>query len=523
MGNRAPGTGSISEEPDGSFKWRLTHGKKPDGKPNVIVRRAPTLTELQAKIDEVRAQLAAGVKAGKGTPTAAAWLTEWIEARSVSAAPKTILGYRTDAGYLEPLIGHIRLDKLETSDVSRAYRVLHSGGLSASSVGHVHRTLRAALNDAKDQRKLGWNPAVAAELPADDFEFEIDPLTRTESLRVLKAARERRNASRWRVALSLGLRQGEALALQVNDIDFARRELTVKRQVQRIAWEHGCPDKTRCTHTVRDKHGKPKITRCRGVDCPQRKGPNGRNRDGIDAGLVVRPVKTKNARTIKIPPAMVPELRDQVQALQAEAKRAGTRWKAGPGGGWLYPGEFGQVRDPRRDYDDWVGLLEEAGVERVRLHGARHTAASALINAGLDPLAVNETFGWSPASKMSARYQHLADEHKAQVAEAMDAALRDDTEPRDETDGETYMISINDEDGVMTLHAAYGTRVTARYSPDTAADGQGAWVIDRHPGRMFTRNEAITALSIEARIAALGAEDAAADPHVKSWREELGL
>lgn len=64
------------------------------------------------------------------------------------------------------------------------------------------------------------------------------------------------------------------------------------------------------------------------------------------------------------------------------------------------------------------------------------------------------------------------------------------------------MIIINDETGEMVLHAADGTRLEARYSQDAAADGQGAWVIGATPyaARLFSRNEAITALSIEERL-----------------------
>lgn len=82
------------------------------------------------------------------------------------------------------------------------------------------------------------------------------------------------------------------------------------------------------------------------------------------------------------------------------------------------------------------------------------------------------------------------------------------------------MIEINDD--LMVLRAADGTRLEARYSEDAAADGGGAWVIGATPyaARLFSRNQAITALSIEGRLRA-GHDDT--DPNIRSWKAELGL
>jgi hypothetical protein len=75
------------------------------------------------------------------------------------------------------------------------------------------------------------------------------------------------------------------------------------------------------------------------------------------------------------------------------------------------------------------------------------------------------------------------------------------------------------EDGFMT--AEYDGRViaTARYNAHAAADGQGAWVVSDYPSRLFTRNQAITAMVLAERLAARYGDD---DVFVIGWREELG-
>jgi integrase len=53
---------------------------------------------------------------------------------------------------------------------------------------------------------------------------EIEPLTITEARRLLTVAGTRRNAARWAVALTLGLRQGEVLGLQWPLVDLTARK-----------------------------------------------------------------------------------------------------------------------------------------------------------------------------------------------------------------------------------------------------------------------------------------------------------
>ncbi len=72
---------------------------------------------------------------------------------------------------------------------------------------------------------------------------EVVPLSATEARAVLEVARGRRNATRWSVALALGLCQGEALGLCWAD-DLGAGRLTVSHQLQWRPWSHGCAEGT---------------------------------------------------------------------------------------------------------------------------------------------------------------------------------------------------------------------------------------------------------------------------------------
>jgi hypothetical protein len=80
------------------------------------------------------------------------------------------------------------------------------------------------------------------------------------------------------------------------------------------------------------------------------------------------------------------------------------------------------------------------------------------------------------------------------------------------------VIEIDNE--YMTLTIDDKLVATARFSEYAAADGNGAWIVSTHPARLFTRNQAITALTLAERLAIGYGNN---DPFVTNWRKELIL
>jgi hypothetical protein len=78
-------------------------------------------------------------------------------------------------------------------------------------------------------------------------------------------------------------------------------------------------------------------------------------------------------------------------------------------------------------------------------------------------------------------------------------------------------MSIRINANSMTLEIDDRVVATARFSEHAAADGNGAWVVSIYPARLFTHNQAITALTLAERLAVGYGDD---DPFVKSWRKE---
>ncbi|MFI7324623.1 tyrosine-type recombinase/integrase [Streptomyces rubiginosohelvolus] len=413
------GRSSIYQGKDGKWHGRVTVGTRDDGKPDRRHVERKTRAAVTAAVRELEKQRDSGAvrKAGHAW-TVEAWLTHWVETIAPLAVNEnTMVGYGVAVRkHLIPALGAHRLDKLGPEHIERFYGRMQTDGRRAGTIHQIHRTFRTALNEAVRRGHLTRNPVQLAKAPRLSDE-EIEPYTVDEVKRLLVAADKRRNAARWAVALALGLRQGEALGLKWADVDMERGVLMVRRSRRRPRYAHGCGDP---------------CGRKAGY-CPQRKRTNPETAD----------TKSRAGRRVVGLPAQLADLLTAHQVKQeAERLEAGGKWADE---GWLFATPDGRGTSTRTDYDDWKELLAAAGVRDGRLHDARHTAATVLLILGVSERAVMGLMGWSTTA-MAARYQHMVDTVRTDVARQVDGLIWKPAEvrPDDDDDGAAgVLVPVN--------------------------------------------------------------------------------
>ncbi|MFJ4434777.1 tyrosine-type recombinase/integrase [Streptomyces sp. NPDC088923] len=401
------GRSSIYQGADGRWHGRVTVGVRDDGWPDRRHVERKTRSEVTAAVRELEKQRDANTLRKPGRPwTVAMWLTHWIESIAPLAVNEnTIVGYGVAVRkHLIPALGAHRLDKLGPEHIERFYGKMRASGRKPATIHQIHRTFRAALNEAVRRGHLGQNPVKLAKAPRLR-EKEVEPFTVDEVQRLLAAADRRRNSARWAVALSLGLRQGEALGLKWTDVDLNRGVLMVRRSRRRPQYAHGCGDGAPCGR----KAGY----------CPQRQRTNPEVADTKSRA---------GRRAVGLPPQLVDLLREHRKRQDAEREAAGGKWADED---WLFATETGRGTSPRTDYDDWKELLHAAKVRDARLHDARHTAATVLLILGVAERAVMGLMGWS-STAMAARYQHMVDTVRNDIARQVDGLIWKPSGPRGE-------------------------------------------------------------------------------------------
>jgi integrase len=118
-----------------------------------------------------------------------------------------------------------------------------AGERSATTVERVHACLCSSLARAVKRGLIGYNPALRStvDLPPTT-KPQVRPWTGEDLGRFLDSANGHPLGALFEVAAYTGLRRGEACGLRWSDIDFAKRELTVRQQIKEPRNRHpACP------------------------------------------------------------------------------------------------------------------------------------------------------------------------------------------------------------------------------------------------------------------------------------------
>ena len=121
----------------------------------------------------------------------------------------------------------MHLRKLTVQHVQALYAKLEKQ-LSSTSVNTIHAMLHKALEDAVKWGLLARNVCDAVSIPRRTY-YEIKPLTMEQAQMLLSAAKEDPLEALWVLALTIGMRRGEILALKCQDINFEQAMLQVRR------------------------------------------------------------------------------------------------------------------------------------------------------------------------------------------------------------------------------------------------------------------------------------------------------
>lgn len=408
MSRQPNGSSSIYLGKDGRWHGRVTVGVRDDGRSDRRHVKRKTRTEVTEAVRRLERERDDGRmrRPGRGW-TVQSWLEHWLEnivgpnLRSTSLSAYRVAVTR----HLVPGVGAHRLDRLEAEHPEALYRRMISAGSKPATAHQVHRTARTALGEAVRRGHIVRNPAELARAP-QVRQSAVEPYSVVEIQLIMREALTHRNSARWAIALALGLRQGEVLALTWADVDLDRGTLRVRSTRLRPTYEHGCG--RTCGRTAAG-------------NCPQRR------QTSPDVG------ETKSAagqRVVGLPTELVALLMDHRQVQQKERSAARQLWREG---NWVFASPTGHPLHPNTDYREWKSLLRAAGVRDGRLHDARHTAATVLLLLGVPERAAMGIMGWS-STAMAARYQHVTDPILRDVARRVGGLLwADPNDPADET------------------------------------------------------------------------------------------
>ena len=396
---RVAGEGSVHQRPNGTWCAQVDLGIGVDGKRRRKTVYGKTQPQVLRKLDEARQQLRErGDLATTETPLGK-WLDYWLlEIAARRLKPHTLATYRSAVTHqIKPSIGKIRLGRLSATHL----RKMHADVMvdhSPTTAHHAHRVLSAALKDAVIEGRVYRN--IASDVPAPSkAESERTGLSATAAMKVLSEAE---GDGRWLLALFYGMRQGERLGLRWSHVDFDTNLLDLSWSLARITWAHGCvPDgeEPACGRTKRS--------------CPDKRLPipKGMKHVPLERNYVLLTPKTKGS--IRVVPMLAPirAMLERQRDLTGASKHD-----------LVFCDDDGAPIDPRDDWQAWTDLLKIAKVPHVTLHEARNTAATLLLEAGVDAKVIGAILGHSQIVTTRG-YQRVSVELAKQALEGLATRL----------------------------------------------------------------------------------------------------
>ena len=342
-----------------------------------------TQGEVRKKLSKIITELDEGTYKVPSKITVKEWLENWLKDYLGNVKSSTALLYRQQAEmYIIPRLGSLKLEALTSDQIQKFYNELFrpkedgGKGLSAKTVKNIHGVFHKALEQAKKNHVLRFNPSDACELPRI-YKQEIKPLNREQAAAFLGEIQGHTHEYLFQIALFTGMRQGELLGLSWESVDLDHGTLTVKRQL--------CREKKR------------------------------------GGEYYFSPPKNNKSRTLTLAPSVVRLFRWQKLKQNGDRLKAGDAWEET---GLVFTNPTGGVLSYRTVYDCFKRVLNKLGLPDVRFHDLRHTYAVFALQSGDDIKTVQENLGHATAAFTLDIYGHVLDEMKQASASRMEKLIQ---------------------------------------------------------------------------------------------------
>lgn len=426
---RGPGEGTIFERKDG--RWCATvHLGWENGRRKRKTVYGATRAEVADKLTETQADIARGLPVASDKQTLGGHLAWWLEeVVSRKNRPSTYRSYEQLVRvHITPALGKLALSKVTPQAVRSFLNTKADGKLSARTVQYLHAVIRKALNVALKDESIARNPAALVDPPRGAAR-EVEPLTPDEARRFLKAIEGNRLEALYVTAVSLGLRQGEAIALRWRDVDLEAGTLRVRFALQRIRPKQSEPEAGKSAYSVASPSPLESDKSVNSVKrVPEReKKPRVPNQTHL-----VEPKTKRSRRVISLPAVARAALVEHKLRQDAERLQAGSAWKTPqvhcegkvePVEDFIFTTTIGTPCESRGVTKRFQKALKDAGIPKHRFHDLRHTAATLLAVQGVHPKVIQSILGWDQLAMVD-RYTHFVDEMRQSAAAQMDAILK---------------------------------------------------------------------------------------------------
>jgi integrase len=374
LGRRSNGEGTITRRKDGRWEARYYVPTVNGTKRKTLYGK--TQAEVRDKLTKALSDRIDGIVYDDENMAIGEYMDVWLKGSVYGSVRRSTYDRDTHLvnNHIKPILGEVKLKKLNSAHVQSFYRDRLDAGLSPSTVHKIHDILRRSLAQGVKWHLIPRNVADVVK-PPRPVPKEMVALSADETRRLLEAARGDRLEALYTLAVHTGMRQGEMLALRWQDVDLENAVVSVRRTLTRRGG--------------RIAFGEPKTK--------------------------------KSRRPIRLSSQAVEALRSHLDRQLREIEILGDRYQDQ---GLVFTTDTGAPINPSNlRQRNFTPLLKRAGLPHMRFHDLRHTCATLLLSRGVHPKFVQELLGHATIAITLDTYSHVMPSMGDATARAIEDAL----------------------------------------------------------------------------------------------------
>lgn len=355
-----------------------------------------TQEEVARQLEEIIASIEEGTYIRPNQHTLLSWLREWLHTYAEpTLRPATFTNYELIIErHFNTKLGNVKLKNISTQMLQNFFNEKlvsgradkKSGGLSPKTLKNMKYMLHVALDQAYFDELIPSNPVNGVRLPVPDGP-EQRVLRPEEKERICAHAATMRTFPAQGVILLLtcGLRRGELLGLQWQDVDLEDGIMKIRHTLSRL--KKFDVSKSAYPYIRLDAYA-PETNR---------------------TALYLGPVKTKKAvRTIYLPARAKGALL-VIRTISTEFADVKSDFNPHD---LVFCTEEGHPFEAKVLEEGFQKILADLHLKSVNLHATRHTFATEALQKTTDIVTVSEILGHTKPSTTLDMYGHTFDERK---------------------------------------------------------------------------------------------------------------
>ena len=185
--------------------------------------------ELEEKVLDARIDLNKGIDIMPDMDSFGEWAEQWLSIKQYSVSYKRYTAYKGNIQMMDALSPY-SLDKLRPVDFQHLFFKLYNDGVAVTTLNACKCAAKQVYDLAISNRVTDFNPIPAVQLPRDNSPDDgRRALTDTEMKWILETPHRMQTAAM--IMIFAGLRKGELLALQWQNVDLINNTISVRQTV----------------------------------------------------------------------------------------------------------------------------------------------------------------------------------------------------------------------------------------------------------------------------------------------------